>query len=48
LHVLRDQAWHANSWDFPSAEAYTLADLTPWSFLCDPVFMMDSQIYESA
>lgn len=46
LQVLRDQAWHANSWDFPSDEVYPLTDFAPWSFLCDPVFMMDNQNYE--
>lgn len=43
LRVLRDQAWHANSWQSPSDEPLVPTNLSSWSFLCDPVFMAGNQ-----
>ena len=40
LRTLQHQAWYANAWPAPSEQLRTPTDITSWSFLCDPVFLV--------
>lgn len=42
LQALRYQAWDANAWPPPSDGPCIPSDISSWSFLCDPIFMVNN------